>query len=68
MTSHGAEHPDPEHPDDADVGRVPPVEVPDDAEPADVLEQHEDVPEPEQDDLADDDLADDPGARIDDPA
>jgi hypothetical protein len=63
MTSRDPEHPD--HRDIADVGRVPPAVVPDDADPADVLEQHEEVPDPEPDDLADDDPF---GARVDDPA
>lgn len=55
MTSRNPQHPDElEALDDPDAGRVPP-ELPDDAEPADVLEQHEDVPDPEEDDLADDD-------------
>jgi hypothetical protein len=53
MTSQDPELQDIERPD-PDSGRVPPVETPLDADPGDVLDQVEEVPDPEEDDLIDD--------------
>jgi hypothetical protein len=46
---------EPEFPTAGEPGRVPPADVPADADPADVLDQVEEVPDPEEDDLDVDD-------------
>jgi hypothetical protein len=44
----GFDQPEPERPDEVDTGRTSPMDLRPDAEPADVLEQAEEVPDPDE--------------------
>lgn len=49
----GFEQPEPERPEEVDTGRTSPADLRPDAEPADVLEQAEEVPDPDEETVVD---------------
>jgi hypothetical protein len=49
----GFDQPEPERPDEVDTGRTSAADLRPDAEPADVLEQAEEVPDPDEETAVD---------------